>query len=90
MASDVPPSSDGGPPFDSGLSVSGNRRILLLLEQIKNEIEEVETLVQTGDATAGTDAPSQGPPAPRPPPPPKPRPPSKPKKKAGKKYRRHP
>jgi hypothetical protein len=84
--SNVPPSSDGGPPFDGGdaLTVSGKRKALLLLEQIKNEIAAVEAWVQTVPEGAGTDAPPAPPP---PPPPPPPRPPSGHKK--GRRHRGH-
>jgi hypothetical protein len=80
----VPPGSDPNPPLDGiDLNVSGKRKALLLLEQIKNEIAAVEAWVQTVPDNAGTDAP----PAPAPPPPPPP-PPSG-HKKQGKKHRKH-
>jgi hypothetical protein len=78
----VPPGSDPNPPLDGNLIVSGKRKALLLLEQIKNEIAAVEAWVQTVPDNAGTDAPP--PPAPPPPPPP----PSG-HKKQGKKHRKH-
>jgi len=75
----VPPVPEGNPPVD-GLTVSGKRKALLLLEQIKNEIAAVEDWVQTVPDKPGTDAPSPAPPPPQSP--------SKPTK-AGKKYRPH-
>ena len=75
MAVNVPPGSDGNPPLDNDISVSGKRAALLLLEQMKQQIDAIEAWVQTVSDQPGTDVPAEGSPPP---------PPSK-HKKAGKK-----
>jgi len=57
MVSNVPPTSDPNPPLDGGLNISASRKALLLLEQIKRQIDDVEALIQTAGAQPNTGAP---------------------------------
>ena len=86
MGTIVPPTSDGNPPADGLLVVDGRQQALLLLEQIKKQVDAVEAWVQRLDARPAIPAPP--PPIASPMPPPPIKLPPKPKK-PGKKHRRH-